>query len=105
MVLLTDLDDVTTGGELVRAVRLLQMKHLVIVAGVAVPEIEQLAAADASAWSDPYRALAAREWMARSRAQLASLRGAGTPAIAARAAELESAILAYYQRLRRNRRI
>ena len=105
VVLLTDLDDVTTGGELARAVRLLQMRHLVIVAGVAVPEIEQLAAAPAQAWPDPYRALAAREWQARSRAQLASLRSAGTPVIAARANDLEAAVLSYYARLRRNRRV
>lgn len=105
IVMLTDLDDVTTGGELARAVRLLQMRHLVIVAGVAVPEIEELASAPAEGWADPYRALAAREWQARSRAQLKSLRSAGTPVIAARPVELESAILGYYERLRRDRRI
>lgn len=105
IVLLTDLDDVTTGGELARAVRLLQMKHLVIVAGVAVPEIDELAAARAVDWHDPYRVLAAREWQARTRAQLASLRSAGTPVIAARPPDLEAAILAYYAKLRRDRRV
>lgn len=105
VVMLTDLDDVTTGGELARAVRLLQMKHLVVVAGVAVPEIDELALAPAEAWTDPYRSLAAREWQARSRAQLKSLRGAGTPVIAARPLDLEAAILSYYARLRRERRI
>ncbi len=105
VVMLTDLDDVSTGGELARAVRLLQMKHLVIVAGVAVPEVERLALARADGWADPYRALAAREWQARSRAHLKSLRSAGTPVIAARPADLESAILGYYARLRRDRRV
>lgn len=105
VVMLTDLDDVTTGGELARAVRLLQMRHLVIVAGVAVPEIDELAVAPAQVWTDPYHALAAREWQSRSRAQLKSLRGAGTPVIAARPADLEAAIMSYYARLRRERRI
>jgi uncharacterized protein (DUF58 family) len=105
VVLLTDLDDVTTGGELARAVRLLQMKHLVVVAGVAVPEIDELALAAAESWIDPYRSLAAREWQARSRAQLRSLRGAGTPVIAARPVDLEAAILGYYAKLRRDRRV
>jgi len=105
VVLLTDLDDVTTGGELARAVRLLQMKHLVIVAGVTLPDVEELAFAPAAEWADPYRSLAAREWQARSRAHLKSLRIAGTPVIAARPAEFESAILSYYARLRRDRRI
>lgn len=105
VVMLTDLDDVATGGELARAVRLLQMKHLVVVAGVTVPEIDELALAPAQAWTDPYRSLAAREWQTRSRAQLKSLRGAGTPVIAARPLDLEAAILGYYARLRRDRRI
>ena len=105
VVLLTDLDDVTTGGELARAVHLLQAKHLVIVAGVSAPEIDAMAAAEARRWLDPYTSLAAREWQARTRAQLASLRKSGTPVIAARPAELEAAILDYYTRLRRERRV
>ncbi|HEU4529651.1 MAG TPA: DUF58 domain-containing protein [Steroidobacteraceae bacterium] len=105
VVLLTDLDDVTTGGELTRAVRLLQARHLVMVAGIAPHEIDALAAAPAQTWIDPYRSLAAREWQARSRAQLASLRSAGTPVVAARPSDLESAIFGYYARLRRARRV
>ncbi len=105
VVLLTDLDDVTTGGELARAVRLLQARHFVMVAGIAAHDIDALAAAPAQSWIDPYRSLAAREWQARSRAQLASLRSAGTPVVAARPADLESAVFAYYARLRRNRRV
>jgi len=105
IVMLTDLDDITTGGELVRAVRLLQMKHLVIVAGIALSDVEELALAPAREWADPYRALAAREWQARSRAHLKSLRSAGTPVIAARPAEFESSILSYYTRLRRDHRV
>ena len=105
VVLLTDLDDVTTGGELMRAVRLLQARHFVMVAGIAAHDIDALAAAPAQSWIDPYRSLAAREWQARSRAQLASLRSAGTPVVAARPADLESAVFGYYARLRRNRRV
>ncbi len=105
VVMLTDLDDITTGGELVRAVRLLQMKHLVIVAGIALPDIEELALAPAREWVDPFQALAAREWQARSRAHLKSLRSAGTPVVTARPAEFESSILSYYTRLRRDHRV
>jgi uncharacterized protein (DUF58 family) len=105
VVMLTDLDDVTTGGELVRAVRLLQMRHLVIVAGIASADIEELTLRPAVAWADPYRALAAREWQVRSRAHLKSLRSAGTPVIAARPAEFEATVLSYYARLRRDRRV
>jgi uncharacterized protein (DUF58 family) len=105
IVMLTDLDDVTTGGELSRAVRLLQMKHLVIVAGIALHEVEELALAPAEKWADPYRALAAREWQTRTRAHLKSLRSAGTPVVVARPAEFESAVLSYYARLRRDRRV
>lgn len=105
IVMLTDLDDVTTGGELVRAVKLLQMKHLVIVAGIALSDVEELALTPARDWADPYRALAAREWQARTRAHLKSLRSAGTPVVAARPAEFESSILSYYTRLRRDHRV
>jgi uncharacterized protein (DUF58 family) len=105
VVLLTDLDDVTTGGELTRAVRLLQQKHFVIIAGVSVQEIDAMSSAPAHRWLDPYRSLAAREWQARTRAQLSSLRSTGTPVIASRPAELEAAILNHYSRLRRERRV
>jgi len=105
IVWLTDLDDVTTTGELARAVRLLQSRHLVVVAGMEAPEIDALAVAPATQWWEPYRALAAREWRARSRRQRDSLRGAGTPVIAARPADLQTAVLDYYARLRRNRRV
>ena len=63
-----------------------------------------MAAAEARRWLDPYTSLAAREWQVRTRAQLASLRKSGTPVIAARPIDLETAILDYYTRLRRERR-
>jgi hypothetical protein len=67
--------------------------------------IEELALAPADGSGPTYRALAAREWQVRSRAHLKSLRSAGTPVIAARPAEFESAVLSFYARLRRDRRV
>jgi uncharacterized protein (DUF58 family) len=105
IVVLGDLDDAAPGSELARAVRLLQAKHFVVVAGVTTPDVESLAMQPADHWLDPYRSLAARERLSRTRAQIASLRRTGVPVLAARPSDLEATALDYYDRLRRERRV
>ncbi|HXY97589.1 MAG TPA: DUF58 domain-containing protein [Steroidobacteraceae bacterium] len=105
VVLLTDLDDASIAGQLTRAVRLLSPPHLTVVAGVRSTEIEALARREARAWEDPWIALAATEHEARAAAQRALLVRLGAPVVAAPAGDLEVAVFAEYEALRRSRRV
>jgi uncharacterized protein (DUF58 family) len=105
IVLLTDLDDASVATELARAVRLLAPPHLVMIAGVQSSEITTLAQQPAQDWQDPWVALAAAEHAARSDAQQRLLRRLGAPVVCAPAAQLEQAVFAQYQALRRLRRV
>jgi uncharacterized protein (DUF58 family) len=105
VVLLTDLDDASVATQLTRAVRLLSPPHLVVVAGVHSAEIAGLARREASAWADPWIALAAAEHEARSAAQRTLLERLGAPVVAAPPETLEEAVFAEYEALRRARRV
>jgi uncharacterized protein (DUF58 family) len=105
VVLLTDIDDAASSGQLVGAVRLLQPKHLPLVAGLtsaALAGYEKLRAQD---WLDPYLALAARlDRQHRDRA-IRALASAGAPALVARPEHLEREVFARYAEFRSRRRV
>ena len=105
IVLLTDLDDANIADQLSRAVRLLAPPHLVVVAGVHSREIAELAQREAREWLDPWIALAAAEHEARAAAQRQLLQRLGAPVVAAPAEQLERAVFAKYEALRRSRRV
>jgi uncharacterized protein (DUF58 family) len=105
VVLLTDLDDASVATQLARAVRLLSPPHLVVVAGVRSREIAALAHRDARDWRDPWIALAAAEHEARVAAQQLLLQRLGAPVVSAVPEELEEAVFARYESLRRTRRV
>jgi uncharacterized protein (DUF58 family) len=105
VVLLTDLDDASVATQLTRAVRLLSPPHLVVVAGVRSPEVAALTRRAASAWADPWVALAAAEHETRSAAQRTLLERLGAPVVAASPEALEEAVFAKYEALRRARRV
>lgn len=105
VVLLTDLDDANVAVQLARAVRLLAPPHLVVVAGVQSAEISLLARREARAWQDPWIALAAAEHEARAAAQRLLLQRLGAPVVVAPPEQLEQAVFAEYETLRRSRRV
>jgi uncharacterized protein (DUF58 family) len=105
IVLLTDLDDATTAGQLSSAARLLMPKHLPLIAGLSSPELEQLRHAPARTWLDPYEALAAQEHCLQLERNVLALQALGTPAVLARPDQLESAIFAAYAGFRQRRRV
>jgi uncharacterized protein (DUF58 family) len=105
VLLLTDLDDAAVASQLARAVRLLMPPHLAMIAGVQSGEIAQLASGVASEWQDPWTALAASEHERRVSTQRLLLQRLGAPVVAAPAAQLEQAVLAQYELLRRRRRV
>ena len=105
IVLLTDLDDANIADQLGRALRILSPPHLVMVAGVRSFEIAQLAQAEARGWQDPWIALAAQEHETRAAQQRLLLQRLGAPVVVAPAAQLEQALFARYEALRRSRRV
>jgi len=105
VVILTDLDDANIAESLARAVRLLAPPHMVVIAGIHSPELEELAGGEAREIQDAWIALAAREHIGRAARQRALLQRLGAPVVAASAERLESALQSRYEALRRSRRI
>jgi uncharacterized protein (DUF58 family) len=105
IVLLTDLDDAATAGQLSSAARLLMPKHLPLIAGLSSPQVEQLRYAPASVWLDPYEALAAQEHCSRLERNVLALRALGAPAVLARPDQLEAMVFAAYAGFRQRRRV
>lgn len=105
VILLTDLDDAVVAGQLAAATRLLLPKHLPFVAGLASAAAESLAQSPARRWLDPYRALAAQEYMASLERNVESLHALGAPALIAKPNQLEAAVFAAYADFRRRRRV
>ena len=105
ILMLTDLEDASAGGQLVRAVRLLTPKHLPLIAGFQSARIEALARSPARDPLSAYRALAAVEYTNTMEGNVRALRALGAAALTAQPADLEAAIVATYRQFREQRRI
>jgi uncharacterized protein (DUF58 family) len=105
VVMLTDLDDATVAGQLAAAARLLLPKHLPLVAGLASPEAQAMAHAQAGSWLAPYEALAAQEYCTRLARNAAALRALGAPTVLALPDQMERAVLDAYAEFRVRRRV
>lgn len=105
VVLMLDLDDVGSHGQLGQAVRLLHPKHLPVVCGLLSPELFELRDRDARRWLDPYTALAANEQIARLRKSAAALRQLGAPVVLAYPAQFEQTVFGTYDLMRARRRV
>ena len=105
VIMLTEPEDASGEGQLVRALDLLQAQHLVFVVGVAAAADDQLASAPARDWLDPYYALAALERRRQRDRNLRALQARGVPAIVARPEQLQAALIAAYTGFRRRHRV
>jgi uncharacterized protein (DUF58 family) len=105
IVMLTDLDDASSAGELRSAVRLLLPKHLPFIAGVESERITALAHAPALDELRVYRSLAAQQYCSTLARNVASLRSLGAPAVVAAPRELDRAVLEAYLSFRQRRRV
>jgi uncharacterized protein (DUF58 family) len=103
IVMLTDVDDAAAASQLVQAVGLLSPKHLTFVAGLSSAAVEAMSQAPATHWLDPYRALAAQEYRIGLERKVRALNALGAPAVVARPEQLERAVFAAYENLRRRR--
>ena len=105
VVLMLDLDDVGSHGQLGQAVRLLRPKHLPVVCGLLSPELFDLRDGAARRWLDPFVSLAAAEQIAKLRAGAAALRQLGAPVVLTAPAQFEETVFATYDRMRARRRV
>ena len=105
VVLMLDLDDVGSHGQLGQAVRLLQPKHLPVVCGLLNPELFDLRDREARKWLDPYTSLAAAEQIRRLHAGAAALRQLGAPVVLRHPAQFEEAVFGTYDAMRARRRV
>jgi len=105
VVLLTDVDDAASSGQLAAAVRLLLPQHLPLVAGLRSAERDAFTAAAGGDAADAYRALAAAEHSQRLDRAVAALHAVGVRAILARPEQLESEVVEAYRSFRRQRRV
>ncbi len=105
VVILTDLEEGDAATQLLRATELLAGKHLPLVAGLLDEEVLALEHAEATDWLDPYRSLAARDALHGMRRIAARLQRLGASVVLARPAQLDQAVLSYYERLRYRRRV
>ncbi len=104
IVMLTDVDDATAASQLAQAARLLLPKHLPFIAGLSSAAVEWISLAPARHWLDPYRALAAQEYMTGLERKVRALNALGAPALVARPEQLENAVFAAYENFRRRHR-
>lgn len=105
VVLMMDLDDVGSHGQLRQAVRLLRPKHLPVVCGLLNPDLQEIGGRQARRWLDPYTSLAATEQVTRLSAAAAALRQLGAPVVLSHPARFEDAVFATYDRMRARRRV
>jgi uncharacterized protein (DUF58 family) len=105
VVMLTDLDDAATAGQLATAARLLLPKHLPLIAGLSSRQVEALAHAPATGWLDPYESLAAQEYCLQLERNVRALHALGAPALLAHPDQIERAVFNAYADFRRRRRV
>jgi uncharacterized protein (DUF58 family) len=105
IVMLTDLDDASSAGQLAAAVRLLTPKHFPFIAGLDSARIRRVAEGPAADAAGAYRALAAQEQRRTITANVEALRTRGAAALLAPPERLDRAVFEAYLGFRQRRRI
>ena len=105
VVCFTELDDPLAAEQLLRGVKLLRPQHLPLIATLVDEEVVALRDRAARDWLDPYRSLAAAEALDAAAHTVLHLQRLGANVVRERPAQLDSAVLEAYQRLRALRRV
>jgi uncharacterized protein (DUF58 family) len=105
VVLMTDMEDAGSEGQLTAALRLLQPRHLPFV--ISVSELDPGAIADRPPrdWLDPWLALAAGHTLAQRDRGMRALRATGAQVLLTAPAQFERRLFEQYGQFRRQRRI
>lgn len=105
VILMTDIDDASSEGPLVAALRLLQPRHLPFV--VALSQLDPGVLADRAPqnWLDPWLSLAAGHTLALRERAVRALRATGAPVILTTPVGFERTLFEQYAQFRQRRRI
>jgi uncharacterized protein (DUF58 family) len=105
VVLLTDIDDASSEGQLTAALRLLQPRHLPFVA--ALSQLDPAAIADRAPrdWLDPWLSLAAAHTLSQRERAIRALRATGAQVVLSAPADFERKLFEQYAQFRQRRRI
>ncbi len=105
VVLMTDIEDASSEGQLAAALRLLQPRHLPFV--VALSQLDPGAIADRAPqdWLDPWMSLAAAHTLTQRERGIRALRATGAQVMLSAPADFERALFDKYAQFRQRRRI
>ena len=103
--MLTDLDDGDAATQLVRALAILQPKHQPMLAAISDSDVRNISEAEATAWIDPYHALAANEMLQNWRHTRIRLERMGIPVVLSDIRYLDKQVLDNYDHLKQRKRI
>jgi uncharacterized protein (DUF58 family) len=105
VVLMTDIDDAGSEGQLVAALRLLRPRHLPLVAALSHLDPGAVADRDPQDWLDPWLSLAAAFTLAQRERSVRALRATGAPVVLSTPVEFERTVFDQYGQFRQRRRI
>jgi uncharacterized protein (DUF58 family) len=105
VILLTDIEDASSEGQLAAALRLLQPRHLPFV--VALSQLDPGAIADRAPqdWLDPWMSLAAGYTLTQRERGIRALRATGAQVVLTAPADFERTLFDQYAQFRQRRRI
>lgn len=105
VVLMTDIEDATSEGALVAALRLLQPRHLPFVIGLTALNPTLLADQAPRDWLDPWLSLAAGHVLSQRERTIRALAATGAQVVLSTPAEFERTLFQRYTQFRQQRRI
>jgi uncharacterized protein (DUF58 family) len=105
VVLMTDIDDASSEGQLVAALRLLRPRHLPFVAALSQLDPGAIVDREPQDWLDPWLSLAAGHALAQRERSVRALRATGAPVVLSTPVEFERTLFDQYAQFRRRRRI
>ncbi len=105
VVLMTDIEDASSEGQLVGALRLLQARHLCFVAGLSQLDQGAIADRDPQDWLDPWLSLAAAHTLTQRERGVRALRATGAQVVMSTPAQFERTLFDQYRQFRQQRRI
>ncbi len=105
VVLLTDIDDASSEGPLVAALRLLQPRHLPFVAALSQLDPGAIADREPEDWLDPWLSLAAGHALTQRERAVRALRATGAHVVLSSPLDFERTLFEQYGQFRQRRRI
>jgi len=105
LVLLTDIEDAGSEGQLAAALRLLQPRHLPFVVGLSQLDPGAIADQAPRDWLDPWLSLAAAHVLSQRERSIRALRATGAQVALTTPADFERTLFEQYSRFRQRRRI